>query len=840
MAATGVTGGFGADLKHSIRSFLKRPGIVVAALVNLAVGIGVGTAIFSIVNAILLQPLPYKDPDSLVMVWNLNEREGYTYDKTRSRGDSMAPAEFAEWREAGIFEEMTMFFAQLMTVTGSDNPEMTHGYALSEGGFEMLGVEPLLGRFPSTDEFTPGGGHVIVLRHNLWQRRYNGDPNVLGETIEFYGRPYRIIGVMPPDFVFFNRQSEFLSTLAFSENFLQNRTFRDFRVMARLKPGMSLEDAQARATQFSAEMERKYPDTNTGWHVELVTIADDSAGELHAALTVLLAAVGCVLLIMCANVANLLLVRASGRGRELAVRVALGAGRWRLIRQLLSESLMLSLLGGALGLGLAWVLVRYFQAMAPDRYTHGKYLLQLEALRVDPTVALFALGVAAAAGALFGLLPALRASRPDLNEGLKDSGRGSAGGFKSSGVRAALVVGEVAIGLVLLVASSLLVRSFMALYDRGPGLEAANLLTLITPMPTQDIVQQLRDEGVEREELNARLATAVRSMNNEMLARLEAVPGVERAAATSTLPMQGWFQPRELTIDGRAHESSLNAPRALTSTTTTNYFETMDVPLQKGRGFEATDGPDSALVCVISDELAARYWPNEDPIGRRVKLGAPDSRAPWMRIVGVVGSIRESGMDTPGTPALYTPLTQSRLNRPWIVLQTAGDPMAVVPDVRRVIKDFNAAIPIYRVRAMSDIVRDSAWRINYSMTLLTGLAGLSLLLAVVGLYGVISYSVRERTQEIGVRMALGADKPSVLKMVLADGAKLVGAGLAIGAALAAVSARFLDALLFGVEPLDLSSFALAGAALLGAGLLACYAPARRATAVHPIEALRHE
>ena len=830
-----------SDLGQSWRTLVKRPGMSLAAVLTITLAIGAGSAVFSIVNAILLQPLPYKNPDRLVMVWNLNERAGYSYEMTKTRGDSMSPAEFLEWRESGIFEHAALFSASLMIISDENDPEMTHGYFLSEGGFEMLGVQPMLGRLPTREEQQMGAERVILLRHNLWQRRFQSDPSVLDTTIEMYGTRYRIIGVMPPGFVFFNRQSEILGPLQFTERMWRLRSTRAFRVMARLKDGMTLEEAQARAAQFSAELAKKYADTNAGWNVRLVPLAEDAAGELRGPLLALLGAVGFVLLIMGANLANLLLVHAAARGRELAIRSALGAGRARLARILMGESLILSVAGGTLGLGLAFAIVKAFQTALPDRNTHGKYLLQLESIRVDPWVIGFAFVAALAAGLLFGLIPALRASRPNFNVDLKETGRSSSGGLRTRGLHGALVVAEVAFSLVLVLGAALLVRSFAALYERGPGLLSDNLLTFIVQARVSEIMQELREQGVAPAEVDTRAREIVRGQEAELLRRIEAIPGVEHAAATTSLPMQGWFQTRRFTIEGRPVENEINAPGGLFATVTANYFQTMGIPLIQGRLFGPEDRSDAPLVCIVSDEVVRRYWPGEDPISKRLKLGPPDSRAPWQSVVGVVGSVRESGMREEPAAAIYGSHTQDPFGRAWMVVKAAGgSPQAMLPDIRRTIREIDAGMPIYRIREMREVVRDSAWQLNYSMALLTGLAALALLLAAIGLYGVLSYAVRQQTREIGVRMALGADRGRLLSMVLGNGLKLVALGLALGYLASAGLMRFLSALLFGVEAFDLPTFALAGAILFAVGAVAAYLPARRATAVSPMEALRQE
>jgi putative ABC transport system permease protein len=841
MAFTGSTGSWKKDIRFAIRAARKRPLPSLLAIVTIALGIGVSTSIFSIVNAILLKPPPYKDPDRLVMLWNLNEREGYTYDETKSRGVSMSPAEFLEWKnESGIFDNMAAFVANLVAINDPDNPAMAHGYMLTEGGFRMLGVDPALGRLPTPDEEKTVEAQLVLLRYEFWQRRFRSDPDVIGKTIRFNDKEFRIIGVLPPDFVFFNRQSDFLCPYAFSPRFAELRAFRRLRVMARLKPDMSLEEAQARVDQFSRQMAARYPQTNSDWHVELVTIRDDTAGALRPAMLVLLAAVGFVLLIMCVNVANLLLVQAVSRARELAVRSAMGAGRWRLVRQLLLESLLLSLTGGLLGLGLAWGLVSYFQTTLPDRYTHGKYIPQLEAIEVSWPVVLFAFAVALFTGLLFGLIPALRASKANFSEDLKESSRASAGGVRARGLRNSLLIGEVAVGLVLVIGATLLVRSFAALYKNGPGLQSENLLTCIVTFPFTNYFNEGTERGLEGRKAYDYAMGRLVAANDKLFAELAAVPGVVQTAAVSELPMQGFFTPDEFSIEGRPYESSRNAPQGLFKRITPNYFQTMGIPLLRGRAFEDLDQPGAQPVIIINDQLAEQYFPKEDPLGKRIKKGPPSSNAEWHTIVGVVGSIREAGMDKPAVPAFYVSQTQNPMSFLYLAVRTGGDPMTALPGVRQAVRNVDRAIPIYRVRAMADIVRDSAWQLNYSMMLLSGLAALALLLAIVGVYGVLSHSIRERTQEIGLRVALGAGRNDVLLLILRQGVTLIAIGIGIGFVAAVGLTRFLSALLFGVTPIDLPTFALSAGLLLLVGAFASYFPARRATHIEPIEALRYE
>jgi len=828
------------DLRQAARTLANRPGLTASAVATIALAIGVGTSIFSIVNSILIQPLPYKDPEQLVMVWNLNERTGYGYEQTRSQGYSMSPAEFLDWQDAEIFESMTLFWATLRTVTDDQDPEMVHGYALSPGGFRMLGVEPMLGRLPTLEE-QRAEAPVVVLRHNLWKRRFHEDPSVIGQALEMDGVRYEIVGVMPPEFVFFNRQSEFLAPLSFGDGFWEERRGRLFRVMARLKPGMPLREAQARATRFSEQMEQQFPDANQGWRVRLYPLAEETAGELRGPLTALFGAAVFVLLIMCANLANLLLVHAASRSRELAVRAALGAGRGRLARLMMSESLLLAAVGGAGGLAVAYLLVRGFQSAAPGRFTHGKYLLQLEAIGVDLWVVLFAFAAALVAGLLFGAAPAWRATRMNFNEDLKESARGSSGTRRTASAYGLLVVAEVAFSVVLAVGAMLLVRSFDRLYAQGAGFEPERLLTLIVTIPISSLYAELEGDDLDPAERSAEVAARTIAGRRLLLREIEAVPEVETAAATLRLPIQGWFQAHPFIVEGRPIDRPEDQPKATYTVVTANFFETFGIPLIEGRMFGPQDRPDSLPVCVISDETARRYWPGESPLGARLGFLFGANRNPrWATVVGVVGNVREGGMDAPPTVSVYASADQRPFNRIWIAAKTHGDPSAAVRSVTDAVRRVDSSYPIYRIRTMSDMVRDSAWRLNYSMALLGGLAVLALVLAAIGVYSVLSYSVRGRTRELGVRMALGAERSTLRRMVLGQGLRLVVIGLVIGWLASVVLTRFLSALLFGVQPLDPIAYAVTGVLLLTAGAAASYFPALRATRVEPVEALRHQ
>ena len=832
------------DVLYGAGVFRRRPVPCLLAVASLGLGIGVGTAIFSVVNAILLRPLPYRDPGRLVILWPVNEKEGITEDQMRHEARSMSGAEFLDWQEkSGIFERMVAFGPAQYIVTGPGDALTIFGYAPTPGLFQLLGIQPVIGRGFLPEEERSGSANVLVLRHDLWKRRFAGDPSVVGQKILLNDTPYTIVGVMPPQFVFFNRQAECLRPLEQSHEELQGyRDDRWLRVMARLKPGDTLEQVQARADVFSENLAREHQETNRGWKMRIHPLAEDSAGAIRPPLLMLMCGVGCILLITCVNVANLILVQVSSRGRELAVRSAMGASRMRLVRQLLTESLMLSAVGGLLGLGLAWILIRYFQALLPDPYTYGKYLVQVEAIRMDSWVVGFALLVAVLTGAIFGLFPALRASRPDLNEILKDAGRGPVGARRSRRIHSVLVIAEVSLALVMVAGALLLVRSFIGLFDRGPGIRTTNVITMQTELPTWEIRDRLRKPGISRDAFLRALGAEVRSLNRRILERLRALPGVRSADITSYIPMTGYYWSDLITIEGRTADPGARSapPKAIGLSVSPGYFETIGLPLLKGRMFSSHDTRDSVGVVVISQEMAQRYWPGEDPLGKRMKWGGPDPDNPWLTIVGVVGDVREDGISKPPQPTFYAPLEQQPAEGFFLAIRTQSDPLSLMPAVRRALQEVSPKIPIYRLRKLDDVVLDSTWRLRYSMLLLGGLAGLSLILAVIGVYGVLSYAVTDRTQEIGVRMALGATQREIVRLILRRGLGLVAIGVLIGLTGAYALTRYLSSLLFGVSPLDPLTFTLVVLVLIVSGWLACYLPALRASRVDPMTALRYE
>ena len=832
------------DLVFGFRSFRKNPGFTATLLVTLALGVGVGTAIFSVINAVLLQPPPYENADRLVMVWDVNESRGIDVEFQRRTADSMGPAEFRDWQDkSGVFDKMVGFSAFITALSDLEPPEEFFIYRTSPGLFDLIGTQPMLGRGFSPEDEKEGGEKVLILFHDFWRQHFASDPNAIGKTVRLRDEPYTVIGVMPPGFNFYNRQADALAPMPWTDRLLRfSRNYRNWKVMAQLKPGTDLSETQAQADVFAANLARDYPESSEGWGVRLVPVTEDSAGSLFLAMQALLGAIGCVLLITCTNVANLLMVKASGRSKEIAVRSAIGAGRRRLIRQMLTESLCLSAVGGALGLGIAFFLVEQFRTMLPYRHTWAKYVVQAESIAVDGWVVGFAFAVTVATGLLFGLLPALGASKTDLNESLKDVGQGSVGGRKHRRTRDVLVVCEVALAVVMVIGATLLVRSSLALYRQGPGFRADNTLSISVRVPTQDLREQMEGEGLEQDQAAQKFNFALRSRQSHVFEAVKALPGVESVAAVSRVPLNGFYVVVDHTIQNHLPATPSDIPRAVVARVTTNYFSQFGIPLLQGRTFESRDSPDTPRVVVINRELKRRYFRGENPIGRRIRWGAPDSEweAPWETIVGVVGDVHVAGMQEPPIPALYRSIEQ--MPRPvWALLvRTPNDPLAWLPDVRKTIA---AAVPgtvVSRPQTVAKIVADSAYQLNYSMLMMTGLAVLALVLAVVGLYGVLSQTVRERTKEIGLRMALGAARRDILAEVVGHGVSRVALGVGFGLIGSAVLGRFLSNLLFGIGPNDALTFVGVAAALLLTAVVAAYIPARRAAGVDPMIILRHE
>ncbi|HZN12569.1 MAG TPA: ABC transporter permease, partial [Blastocatellia bacterium] len=763
------------DLRYGLRMLWKNPGFTVVAVIALALGIGANTAIFSVVNAVLLRPLPYEESARLVI---LSERS------PQLEGMSISYPNFTDWRQQnGVFEQIAVFRRQSYNLTGTGEPERLTGGQVSADLFPALRVKPALGRAFRAEEDQPGGEPVAILSHGLWQRRFGGDPQILGRALVLSGRSYSVVGVMPEDFNFPSRVE--LWTPVGQESgqpSWQNRgNHPGLYGVARLKGGVTIDRARAEMDAIAARLEQQYPQSNTGNRVSITPALENVVRDIRPALLVLLGAVGCVLLISCANVANLLLARAAARQKEMAIRTALGAGRWRVVRQLLTESLLLALLGGGLGLLLARWGVRLILAVSPDSIPRAREI------GLDGRVLGFTLLVSLLTGVIFGLVPAWQASKPDLNETLKDAGRGSTGGLRRQRFRSALVVAEVALALVLLVGGGLLIRSFYRLQQVNPGFRPERLLTFQVALPSAKYSE-------DQPRIN---------FYNQTLERLGALPGVESVGAATGLPLgnNGWQT--SFAIEGRPDPPPGQRPLTETAIVTTDYFRAMGMTLVKGRAFGEPDRKGSPPVTVIDERFAELHFPNEDPIGKGIRFGGRGGDNPVTTVVGVIRRVKMEGLATDSNRVQsYRPYLQQPANGMTVVMRAAGDPGQLAQAARQHVLAVDPDLPIFNVRTMERIWDDSVapQRLN---TLLLGIfGGVALLLAAVGIYGVMSYSVTQRTHELGIRMALGARPRDVRALVVRQGMTFVALGVGLGLAGALVVTRWMASLLYGVSASD--------------------------------------
>jgi putative ABC transport system permease protein len=802
------------DIRYGVRALLRSPGFAFVAVVALALGVGANTAIFSVVKAVLLKPLPYPESQRLVWLREVNPSNDIP--------DEPASApNYNDWRtDARSFEGVAAYTDTAMTLTGEGEPERIPAAATSANFFRVLGVAPALGRDFQPEEEAAGKNRVVVISHGLWRRRFGANRNVIGQTLSFGGNPYTVVGVAPPDFknpVPGAKAAELWLPIAF--NFDESRRRSDFlSVFARLKPGATVEQARAEMSGIGARLARDYPTTNAGWGVSVVSLHERVVGDVRPALLVLMGVVGFLLAIACANVANLLLARSTARRQEIAVRSALGAGRWRLVRQFLTESVLLALAGGGLGLLLAAWGIELLVSFSPGN------IPRLDEVGLDTGVLLFTFGVSLATGCLFGLLPALQASKTDLSVSLKEGGsRGATAGQRASRLRSALVVSEIAIAVVLLAGAGLMIRSFAAIRDVDPGFRPDRILTSDFSLPAARYKEDAQ----------------IVSFFEQLTARAAALPGVERVALVSAIPFSGG-DIAGFAIDGRPApppEQVLDAEYRVVSP---DYFDVMGIPVVRGQAFTERDRAGVPAVTVINETMARRYWPGEDPIGKRINLGDPAAGGVWRTVVGVVRDIRNESLDKEPYPQMYAPEAQFTRRQLTLVARTSGDPTALVPALRRELTSLDKDLPLYNVRTMEQVLADSVARRRFQMFLIAAFAGLGLLLAAVGIYGVISYSVAQRRHEIGVRMALGARAPDILRLVVGQGLGLALAGVGAGLVFALALTRVMSTLLYGVSASDPLTFAGVALALLGVALAACLVPARRATKVDPMVALRYE
>ncbi len=801
------------DLRYGVRMLLKNPGFTLIAVLTLALGIGANTAIFSVVNAVLLRPLPYNDPDRLALL-------GSRWSDSEFAAVSLP--EYLDYRaRATSFQEMASYQRGGANLsTGAGEPELIQSASVTVTLFSTLGVKAAWGREFLPEEEQPGAGRAALLSYGLWRRRFGGDAKIVGQTIRLNSESYTVVGVMPPGCYFPDKETEVWTVMKIDLKDLGTRGNHNRQVIARLKPSVTLSQGQAEmdiiAGQFAHDYPKNYP-AGSGWGVSVVALHERLVGKMRPVMLALLATVGLVLLIACANVANLSLARAGARRKEMAIRVALGAGRSRLVRQMLFESLLLALLGGAAGLLLA-----NYSRYALSWLDPGA-IPRLEETSLDARALGFTMALAFLTSLIFGLAPALQAARTDVNQQLKEGGAGS----QSSGelrLRSLLVVTEVALATVLLVGAGLMIRSFARLLEVDTGLKAENVLTAQLSLSQAKYTEDHQ----------------VAAFYQQLLERLKAQPGILSAGAISILPFSGVSGDYGFGVEGYTPPSPGVEPDEEAREVAPGYFRTLGIRLLRGRLLDESDGADSPKVALVSESLARKYWGERDPIGGRIKLWGLDSDGPWWTVVGVVGDVRHFGLEAETKPILYLPNTQRTVRRMAIVVRAEADPAAMANVVSRQVFALDPEQPVSHMKTMERLISTSAAGPRFR-TLLIGLfAGLAILLAAVGLYGVISYTIGQRTREIGIRMALGASPGNVLSLVVRQGMTLALGGLALGLCASWALTRLIKDFLFNVSATDPATFAAIAAMLACVALLACYLPARRAMKVDPMVALRRQ
>jgi putative ABC transport system permease protein len=794
------------DLRYGVRMLLKNPGFAIVAVIALALGIGANAAIFSVVNTVLLRSLPYDDPDRLMV---LRENKLPEFPEF-----SVSPGNFLDWqKENTTFEKLAAINGTAYNLVGDAEPERLRGARVSAGLFEMLGANPAQGRTFLDDEDQPGHDNVAILSSSLWKRRFGSDPNVVGQAITLSATSYTVIGVMPPAFQFPDRETDVWTPIAFNARQAQQHGAHYISVIGRLKPGVTQEQAATEMDAIAGRLAEQYPDTNTGWRVNVLPMQESEVRDIKSALLVLLGAVALVLLIACANVANLLLARATARQKEIAIRTALGASRRRIAQQLLTESILLALAGGGVGLLLAVWGIGSLLKLAPQE------LPRVRDVTLDLRVLGFTLVVTLLTGVIFGLVPALQASRPNLNETLKEGGRGTTGGHHR--VRGTLVITEVALALLLLVGAGLLIRSFYRLQQVTPGFNSKNALAVTVSLPGKKYPQDDQQSGFFA----------------QLLDRVATLPGVVAVGATQSLPIQGDYV-LAFNIQGRPPNGPGQEPNTNYYAVSPDYFKAMGIPLLRGRVFTEQDKKDSPRVAVINEELAKKFFPDEDPIGKRINVTNGPER--FREIVGIVGDVKQYGLAQPTTMQTYEPYLQTPFSGMTLVVRADGNPAALTGAIRSEVLAIDKEQPVSRIRPLEQVVSESVAKQRFLMLLLGIFASVALVLAAVGLYGVMSYSVNQRTHEIGIRAALGAQRKDVLKLVVGQGMALALSGAGIGLTASFALTRLMTSLLFGVSATDPLTFAGIALLLTIVALLACYLPARRAMKVDPMIALRYE
>jgi putative ABC transport system permease protein len=801
------------DLRYALRMLTKNPAFTSIAIVAIALGIGANTVIFSAVNAVLLRPLPFKNPEQLVMVWENATHLGFPK-------NTPSPPNFLDWQKQNtVFTGMAAMSERSFNLTGVGEPERLDGRRVSANLFDLLAVPALLGRTFVLKDDRPGS-HVVLVSYSLWQRRFGSDPSIIGRVVTLNGESYTVIGVMPRSVHlpgYGNWNDKVWVPIAFTNEETTERGNHFLAVIARIKPGIARKQAQAEMETIAARLAKEYPRYNTRTGATVTPLHEEVVGDIKSALLILLGAVGFVLLIACANVANLLLARAAVREKEIALRLALGASRSRLTRQFLTESVLLALLGGGFGLLLALAGIRVLKTFVPVTIS------QTQPISIDGKVLVFTALLALLTGIVFGLAPAIHASHSNLNDSLKEGGRDSAVGKRGNRLRDLLVVGEVAVSFILLIGAGLLINSFLHLRNLDPGFRADHLLTMKV-----DLSEPRYPDGERRS-----------VFFDEVLRRIRALPGVQSVAVAGNLPFTYNGDSMGIAVEGIPDPPPGQWPDVIYRAIGPGYFSTMGIPMIRGRDFTDQDKADSKNVVVISEKTARHYWPGEDPIGKRLKPGATTSDLPWREVIGVVKDVRQNDFIAQPKMQMYFAYRQLKdLGANALIVRTSVEPMSLATSIRDAIWAVDKDQPVANVDTMDHIVSEAIARQRFSMLLLGIFAALALVLAAVGIYGVMSYSVAQRTHEIGIRMALGARRADVLKMTVNQGLKLVSIGMMLGLAAASLLTRVLASLLFGISATDPVTFLGISLVLLVVAILASYLPALRATKVDPIIALR--
>ena len=803
------------NFTYAFRMLVKSPAFSAIAIITLALGIGANSAIFSVINTVLLRPLPFENPEQLVMLW------AHGAAAPNDKDVASIPDFFDYQEQSRSFSALAAFTRSGSVLNrGSDSQEL-EGIAVTPGVFDVLGVQPMLGRAFTRDEDKAGAPFVVVLTHGLWQRAFGSDPKIVGQQILFSGRSYTVLGVMPPGWRYPIEGTAIdyvIPLIPMVPQEVNSRGGHFLTVIGRLKPGVTAKTAEAEMNAISSRLAQQYPDTDLDRIISIAGMHEDLVGEIRPALLVMLAAVVLVLLIACANVANLLLARAAARSREIAIRAALGAGRGRIVRQLLAESLLLALLGGCGGLLLAWWGVDLLRATGPQD------LPRVSEIGVSPTVCAFTFGLCVLSTLVFGLVPALQISRSDVSQALQQGAKGSTSG-QGNRVRSALVIAQVALSLLLLAGAGLLIKSFLQLRATNPGFD-----------PTRAVFADIALPRVHYTEAEKQVR-----FYNELLPKLAALPGVQAVGGVNPLPFSGNQRGSSFAIAGQPPIPKGNHPGASHLTVKPDYFRAMNIPVLTGRAFSERDDEKAAKVIIVNEAFAKKFLPNENPIGHQIIIDQPDPNPPAWEVVGVVGDTRHDSLKSVPEPEFYVPFPQNPERRVDLVLRTASANLSGLDSaLARAVHGIDPDVFVPKLRPLATLLSESLAAPRFDMMLLAIFASVAMILAAIGIYGVIAYSVTQRTKEIGIRMALGAQRRDMLRMILRQSLTLVGLGLTIGLAAAFLGTRLLKSLLYGVSANDLSIYGAVVLLLSGAALLASYIPARRAMKVNPIVALHYE